>query len=336
MLSVPGPASGNRERGCALLRSLYGREINGTKTRLNVVRATYQTVYPNFSIIDVSRPTEFLRKFTPDGRHLITFSNDLTSVLVYNYLGCSMAIDLLKNNGDDHIENEDDEERDIARSQIFERLFQLKYSVPVSSVGETLIKSCNLFTKDGRHVLVVSSRVHRISRRDSIFRPDNSEFLNPILLFPLEDYTLYLIDLSHGRVSDTLCFKVDKIYFNYNFGIYLFDDTLTVLSIFHQTIHVYKIIHDRFYLLRRIGKFCYEDDYNLTTLAPPFTTYVPGMKIKFNRQINGLKHKFMVSLYKKAAQENRMRISKNSLRTFYTNFNQVNYYFMIMLIKLLL
>lgn len=329
MLPVPRPVREKKVHGCALLRSLYDREINGTKTRLNVVRATYQTVYPNCSIINVSRPTEFLRKFTPDGRHLIAFSNDLTSIQVYNYLGCSMTVDLLKNYNENRIEKKEGEQdfgEDIVRNQIFQRLFQLKYHIRVSPENETLIKSCSLFTKNGRHALVGSSRVHLCSRRNSIFRPNN-EFLNPVLLSPLEDYTLHLVDLNQGSVSDTISFKLDKIYFNYNFGVHLFNDTLTVLSIFHQTIYVYKIIHDRFTLIRRIGEFCYEDDYNFLTLTHSFineTANEPDMENTIDHAINGLKHKFMVSLYKKAAHETRMGISKNSLGKFYKNFNQVN------------
>lgn len=322
MLSVPRPAREKKVHGCALLRSLYNREINGTKTRLNVVKATYQTVYPNFSIINVSRPTEFLRKFTPDGRHLIAFSNDLTSVKVYKYLGCSMAIDLLKNCNSNRIElkAEIDIREEIIRDQIFQRLFQLKHHITVTTAEETLIKSCSLFTKNGCHALVGSSCILPRSRR--IVRPTN-EFLKPILLTPLENYTLYLVDLNQGVVSDSIHFKSDKIYFNFNFGVHLCNDTLTVLSIFRQTIYIYKIINNRFTLLRRIGEFCHEDDYTMLTLTRSLRNE-PDMRNTNHYSISGIKHKLMVYFYKKAAHETNMGISKNSLKKFYRNFDQVN------------
>lgn len=331
MLLAPRFKKNNTEsRGaskCALLHSLYNREINGNKTRLNVVRATYETLHPNCSILNIKKPTNFIRKFSPDGRHLIAFSNNLTSVEVYSYLGCSMVVDLLMNLRVNNIEK-----NNSVCSQVFKRLFKLKHRIRVTSEGTLLKRTCCLFTNDGQHVLVGSSS----QNSSSYFNiAAHNEFLNPILLSPLEDYILHLVDINNGSVCDSLRFKSDKIILDNNFGIYLYNDTMTVLSFYYQTIYVYNIIDNRFCLLRKIAQFCLEDDQSLVSSVYTFmnnATYKPHME----NMINGLKHKLMVFLYKKAEEENRMAKSKNSLGIFYRKFNQVKQYFIIDGLKLLL
>lgn len=63
---------------------------------------------------------------------------------------------------------------------------------------------------------------------------------------PVEDYTLYLVDLQAGRLCDTRQFKVDKIFLSHNQGLYLYKDILAVLSVQHQTIHIYQILDGMF------------------------------------------------------------------------------------------
>lgn len=328
--SVP-PIKRKKAPGCTILRSLYDREIYGTKT--HIVRAAYQTVYPNCTVFDVDKPTPYLKKFTSDGRHLIAFSNDLVYVEVYNYLGYSKATDLLKNVEADYISEEHG-----VRCQIFEKLFKLKYRIKVATEGQKLNNDCLLFTNSGDHILVGSSAVILpVVGSDNdipqLLRPQlyevysNNESLNPSTANPLKVYTLHLVNINHGTLSHNIHFEVDKIYLTNNEGLYLYNDTLAVLSIQHQRIYVYKIIQNRFCLKRTIGQYCSEDDKNLVASTYTCMNSEDYQPFKEN-SINGLKHKLMVFLYKKAASE-----SSVSLGKFYINFDHVSQYFKIILNK---
>lgn len=321
ILSDPG-AIRQRKKSRTILHSLYDREINGIKTRMNCVRATYQTIYPNCTIINVEKPPCYLRKFTPDGRHFIAFSHDQTSIEVYNYLGCSMAVNLLKNYEGNCIGQNN--EGDVVRKRIFERLFQLRYRIRVSPEGEQLNRECSLFTDNGCYAVVGSAAIIPDDIRPQFYEIySNNEAVSPNPIFPLENYTIHLVNLNIGSVSHCLHFKADKIFLSHNQGIYLLNNTLAILSVQHQTIHIYKIIRNRFCLLRKIGRFCYEDDHLLVTSV--YTVMNRTMYRPFRENsINGLKNKFMVFLYKRAEYEAKRIGSQYPLRKFYQYFNQVS------------
>lgn len=322
IISEPGPIKHNKKTRRTILRSLYDREINGIKTRMNCIRATYQTVYPNCTIINVEKPPCYLRKFTPDGRHFIAFSHDQAFIEVYTYLGCSMVANLLKNYKGNCIGQNN--EGDIVRKRIFDRLFQLKYRIRVAPEGEQLNRECSLFTENGRYAVVGSAAIIPEELRPHFFEIySNNEAVTPNQLFPLEDYTIHLVNLTLGAVSHSLHFKSDKIFLSHNQGIYLLNNTLAILSVQHQIIHVYKIIQNSFCLLRRIGRFCYEDDHLLITSV--YTIMNRAMYRPFRENnINGLKHKLMVFLYKRAEQEAKKTGLQFPLRKFYQYFEQVS------------
>lgn len=102
----------------------------------------------------------------------------------------------------------------------------------------------------------------------------NNEALTPNPRSPLEDYSLHLVDLRAGRLCDTRHFKVDKIYLSHNqgdwyqfvlvlkfeqlafsTGLYLYKDILAVLSVQHQTIHIFQILDGMFINVRTIGRY---------------------------------------------------------------------------------
>lgn len=331
IFSEPGALRQKKVSHCTILRSLYDREINGTKTRMNCVRATYQTIYPNCTIINVEKPPCYLRKFTPDGRQFIAFSHDQTSIEVYDYLGCSQAANLLKNYEGNCIGQNN--EGDVVRKRIFEKLFQLRHRIRVSPEAEQLNRECSLFTENGLYAVVGSAAPIPDEMRPHFYEIySNNEAVTPNPVFPLEDYTIHLVDLNLGAVSHSLHFKSDKIFLSHNQGIYLYNNTLAILSVQHQTIHVYKIIHNHFCLLRKIGRFCFEDDHLLLTSV--YTIMNRALYRPFRESsINGLKHKLMVFLYKKAERDSKMTGSPYPLRKFYQYFNQVSQYLKIIFVR---
>lgn len=60
-----------------------------------IINKFHRNFVPNFSVENTERPNCFLRKFTNDGRHLIAFGADITSVEIYEYQGPGAATHLL-------------------------------------------------------------------------------------------------------------------------------------------------------------------------------------------------------------------------------------------------
>ncbi|CAH1961528.1 unnamed protein product [Acanthoscelides obtectus] len=221
---------------------LHRRQVFGCKyrgTHFHSARQFYQNVFPNFTVINVEKPPCFLRKFSPDGKHFIAFSADQTSLEIYVYKGPAAAADLLKGCE----EHDDEKKRFEIQSKMFDRFFAFKHRVNVAKDSEQLNRECSLFSEDGRYVIVGSASFIPEEIRPHFYEIyTNNESVTPNLQSPLEDYTLHLVDLHLGKLCDTRQFKVDKIYLSHNQGLYLYKDTLAVLSVQHQVIHIFQLI----------------------------------------------------------------------------------------------
>ena len=110
-----------------------------------------------------------------------------------------------------------------------------------SFISTTHYRECSLFSEDGEYVIVGSASfipeehhppMHQLHR--------NNESVAPNPRNPLEDYTLYAIEIAEGIITDTVVFKTDKIFLSHNQGLYLYRDFVAVLSVQHQTIHLFK------------------------------------------------------------------------------------------------
>lgn len=292
-------------------RELCGELKPGTSFRN--IRSFHTSIVPDFTIINVEKPPCFLRKFSPDGRHFIAFSADQTSVEIYHFKGSASLNYLLQVTSEcEYIGNKSDPFNDYIRFAAFETLFSLKYEVRTTPSGEQLNRECSLFTDDGKYIIVGSASYIP----DDVIRPHfydiytNNEAVTPNPRSPLEDYSLHLIDLVNGQLTDTIQFKVDKIYLSHNQGLYLYKDTLAVLSVQHQMLHIFHIHHGKFVPVRRIGRYCYDDDDFLISQVysehEETTTYSedsqPTIIHPTNRPfrdhiISGLKNKILIHLY---------------------------------------
>ena len=112
----------------------------------------------------------------------------------------------------------------------------------VATNNESLNRECSLFTDDGRYV-IVGSAVYIPEDPNPYFNDiyRSNESLSPNPKSPLEDYTLHMIELETGRMCDSRRFRCDKIFLSHNQGLYLYRDTLAVLSVQQQTIHIFQV-----------------------------------------------------------------------------------------------
>lgn len=305
---------------------LFHREIHlHPKKHTHSRRAFYQNVTPNFTVTNVMKPPCFLRKFSPDGRFLIAFSSDQTSIEIYKYLGPSACADMLQwCKGRVLSDSRSDEGRcHEIRSKIFDRFFKLKHTVNVATNSEQLNRECSLFSDDGRYVIVGSASVDDSNNDDHNDYLGNNESVTPNHRCPLEDYTLHIVDIEMGRLCDSRSFKHDKIFLSHNQGLYLYRQTLTVLSVKHQTIHVFQITEDGMFVdVRAIGRVCYEDDdYLLSTVMPERSQ--PTYRHTQETTINCLKHRLLVYLFKQNSELSKKERNPTPLRKFYHNFEQL-------------
>lgn len=325
--AIPCPSFPNQNIVYRLQERELGLGCRPSASTYHCSRRLHQNVVPNFSCINIAKPACFLRKFTPDGRFLVAFSADQTSVELYEYQGPSAAEPLLLNCTGDTCGLDNDPQSSEIRNSVFRTLFRLKHSICVAQNGEQLNRECSLFSPDCRFMIVGSaafvaeeSQLHYFD----VYRNNESVSLSPRV--PLEDYTLYLIDLRTGRLCDKRVFKTDKIFLSHNQGLYLHQQTLAVLSVQHQLIHLFLIQKDplldegRIVDVRSIGRFCYEDDEFI----------ISGVRLREGRHrtvrpfressINSLKHRFLTFLYWAAATDPHDPVTR--LRKFYQNFDQ--------------
>lgn len=305
-----------------MIREIYGAKKPGT--HIHVARSFHQNVFPNFTIINVEKPPCFLRKFSPNGHYFIAFSSDQTSIEIYEYRGSSAVADLVENCVGDYIGHKRDMENDNIRTQVFSRFFKLKWTVNVADSLEQLNRECSLFTDDGRYVIVGSAAYIPEDLRPHFYEIyTNNEAVTPNPRSPLEDYTLHIVDLQNGKLCDIRQFKVDKIFLSHNQGLYLYKDTLAVLSVQHQTIHMFQIIDGMFIDVRTIGRFCFEDDsFVLSSVTTNSNnTYRPYRET----MINSLKHRLLVFLYKRSVKLSEISGHPFEVRRFCRHFEQVSF-----------
>nr|CAG4643057.1 EOG090X028J [Ilyocryptus agilis] len=302
-------------------REVYGETRPGTHN--HVCRSFYQNVVPNFTLVNVEKPPCFLRKFSPDGKYLVAFSSDQMSVEVYQYMGPSAAEDLLTDmpEGKEFAGNDANEAVDL-RSRVFMKYFRLKHTIPVTPVGEQLNRECSLFVGDGRFVIVGSASYvpeEPAPNFFEIFR--NNESVSPHPRSPLEDCSLHIVDIVNGRLCDTRTMKTDKIFLSHNQGIYLYEDTLAVLSVQHQTIHIFRITNEGYFAdVKSIGRFCFDDDEWLVNQVRGM--WPPGQPVRSFREatINSLKHRLLVFLYRRAVRMSQEEGNMLHVRRFFQNF----------------
>lgn len=303
-----------------IVRRLMDREYGHYRpgTLINKTRKFHTNVFPNFSACNVDKPPCFLRKFTPDGRYFIAFSADQTSLEFYQFLGSCSAEHLLKDYTEDITDEDQKSDTKAVRKDLFDTFFQLSHVTPVAKDGEQLNRECSLFTDDGRFVIVGSAAfVSENATPDITEIQQNNESLTTLRVYVLENITIHIVDIKTGRHCDSRHFSLDKIFLSHNQGLSLFKNTLAVLSIQQQTIHVFQITSDGNLIdARQIGRFCYEDDmFLLQSVHDSFS--VPPHK---ETPISSLKHRLLVHMYKTACYESENESVPTSLQRFYQQF----------------
>ena len=259
-------------------------------------RLFHQCVVPNYTETNVNISSGYLRKFSPDGNLLIGFSTDQRSVNVYDYFGAGAGQSLYVNCDD----------LSSIRHNLFKQFFRLRHSIHVSS---NLNCECSLFTADSRYVILGSSSP--LGNAPFLHMYDilrNNEGIASSVRSPVEDYTLYMIDIQMGSITDIILYRYDNICLVHNQGLSLCGSVLAVLSVQHQTVHLYRVSDGIFNHMQDIGVFCYPDDCLIYSKAK-FTSGSDSddedqdslvQHSYHNRWFNSLKHRILCWCFEKA------------------------------------
>jgi len=317
---------------------INARRLFGTKSRRRTVdtnRGFYTNILPNFTLVNVEKPPCFVRKFSPDGSKIIAFSADQTSLEVYSYEGPAAIADLLQSVEGEYLTNEENPTNNNIRNYAFNRFFKPKFTVSVSPITEQLNRECSLFSDDGKYVIIGSASPIPEEPHPPMYTIyQNNESVSPNPRNQLENYTIYVVDIEKGMLVDKTMFKTDKIVLSHNQGIYLYRNVLAILSIQHQTIHIFHLEADGTLVKdREIGRFCYDDDdmvlsssgvlkgENQCTLPTRPAVYRPFKETT----INSLKHRILVFLYNRAVALSEQEGNPFELRNFYKYFEQIRW-----------
>nr|CAG4635318.1 EOG090X028J [Artemia franciscana] len=304
-----------------ILLKIRNREL-GQRTLYNLrfERAVYQSVFPNKTFYNVERPSCFFRKFSPCGNYFIAYTADQSGIEIYSYKGAAAAGDLLE-----CLDQDVEPSADI-KQQVFDRFFALKHTVTMASTTEQLNRECSLFTDNGRFLIVASSGVVVEDPRyprpfDDVYRNNEAIPIHP--RFSLEDITVYVIDIHRGLLLDSRQFRTDKIYLAHNQGLYLYKNILSILSVQHQTIHIFQISSEGELIeVRTIGRFCHDDDEFILSSAIGRVAAVRNYR---EVQITGLKHRMLVFLFKEAFNESKAERKPDKWRLFYRKFQHLRW-----------
>lgn len=109
---------------CRLIQRERG--VSRAGTEIHVTREFYKNIYPNLTVINVEKPAGFLRKFSPDGKHLIAFTFDQTSLEIYRFNGVVAAAELVRAWETEVVPNTNTDLPYTIRSRIFDKLFKVQ------------------------------------------------------------------------------------------------------------------------------------------------------------------------------------------------------------------
>lgn len=79
------------------LTSLSTGQHRNELTSYNHLKRIYLAITPNYTVINVKTPSCYLRRFTPDGRYLVAFNQNLNGIQIFLFKGSSSGIKDIQN-----------------------------------------------------------------------------------------------------------------------------------------------------------------------------------------------------------------------------------------------
>ncbi|XP_074286783.1 light-mediated development protein DET1 isoform X2 [Silene latifolia] len=247
-----------------LVARIFERQIRSPPPSSNIHRCRqfYENLVPSYTIYDVECPDHCFRKFTEDGRYLISFSRNLQELIVYRPAWLSFSCS-----------GQDCDAHDLPlRANKFESFFTQLYCVSLASSNELICKDFFLYMEAYKFGLFATSTA----------QPHDAPATGGAVqgVPSIEKITFHLLRLEDGIILDKKAFFYDYINLAHNMGVYLYDDLLAIVSIRFQTIHILQIRESGHLVeVRAIGEFCREDDELFLTSSAQSTAVTEKSKL---------------------------------------------------------
>ncbi|XP_055906159.1 DET1 homolog [Eupeodes corollae] len=255
----------------------------------------FKCIPPNLTIANVEKHTNFIRKFSPDGKFLICFSRDQQSFESYKFLGTTNACKMLYKWKSEYVPPDCNTGlgHEI-RQNIFSQLFQLHWSIQLTSTFmRALYREFSIFTEDGKYIIIASHMPIQEEHLPSYYTLNSIGRMH--FEYDLFWYRFYMVRLSDGAVSDTIEFPYDFIKLSHNHGVTLRRNLMVVVSLFHQTINILKLCNGKFIRSNTIGRYPHGTDECICKHVPEYENCCQML----DTGNNGLKQKILIFLYRK-------------------------------------
>eukprot|EP00871_Galdieria_phlegrea_P001863 jgi/Galph1/2678/GphlegSOOS_G1344.1 len=225
----------------------------------------YRAVVPGRgAAIDVKFPNIIFRRFTPDGKYLVCFSQDQKDLVIYRYIGphlCSKP---------NVINEENDQTEQFTEPSNFENFFRFRYQLTVAAGSDILCKTFCLSALNGSILIlaswsppsIASEHVESTEQSPSLSSSAHQHERPALNFVPcLEKLSIFSVHVESGTIRDRFSLCHDFVDLENHSGVHLLDDTLLILSLRFQKLHVLKILPSGMFVLHKeIGPYCYEDD----------------------------------------------------------------------------
>lgn len=350
-----------------LVHNLFGREL-GTysctlyitntfsdqsnkheKTKFNQMKRVYLSICPNYTILNVRMPSCFLRRFSPDGRYIIAFNQQLNGIQIFSFNGSSAGLEQIQKLNSKFAQDKtdlNDFDSNQFRQNAFDTFFKETANLRLTENNELIHRECALFYKNS--YLIVASSV--FANEENLPSYDQIASNNEAIHYnTMENYTIYLVDINNAFLCDKITFAADKINLTHNQSLSLYKNIFAVLSQQNQTIYIYYLmptitnerkISYKFVLAKQIGRFCFSDDldfiqkptaisnnYSFKMRSSPYSeslrinrrqkfASIPSTKGYCESCFTGMKQRIISFFYKEA-------LESNTLSQFYLNFNDI-------------
>lgn len=231
---------------------------------INSVRQFYENFVPSCTIYDIDCPDNSFRKFTDDGKYLISFSRSHQELIVYRPTWLSFSC-----------KGEDCNSHALPqKAKRFDSFFIQLYTVSLAMGNEFICKDFFLYLETLEFGLFATSTAQNHDV------PSTEGTINGVPC--IEKITFHLVRLEDGVVLDDKVFCNDFINLSHSMGVFLHEDLLCIMSLRYQAIHIVQIRDSgNLVNVRMIGKFCCEDDelfLSSHTQVTETQTFLTGIK----------------------------------------------------------
>lgn len=273
----------------------------------------FKCIPPNLSVCDVVKQQNYIRKFSPDGKYLICFSQDQQWLECYNFLGTARAYSLLQECKEEFVGPSDETAAsEYIRENIFNKIFDLRWGAQLTmSIIRPLYREFNIFTDDGKYIIVAThSPIHETQYPSYLTLNSINRFQTDYNLF---HYRFYLIRLDDGETHDTMEFDFDFIKLSHNQAVSVKGNLMALISSYHQRIHVILLENGKFTKLRAIGIYPHGSEECFCHHVPEYKEFCMAP----DNGENGFKQRILIHLYRKILAFDRKKKRTEMLKLFY-------------------